>query len=139
MTFTLISRFLSIGALAVFYLCSTWEVWAESALFIGNSYTQKNYTDLSHRLEALEPGEQVRLAPVGRAFARCVEKYPEVNLYSEDKHHANAQGSYLAALVIYATMFGDSPLGAPREFFGVNLTPDTAKKLQQIAAEVVSP
>ncbi len=132
-----------------------YETWARAqgnAFYTGvsstNSFTdaaqmnaelQKNYTALQRRLEALDPGEQVRLAPVGRAFARCLEKYPELNLHAEDKHHANAQGSYLAALVIYATMFGDSPVGAPREFFGVTLPPDTARKFQQIAAEVVAP
>ena len=75
---------------------------------------------------------------MGWAFARCLAKSPELNLHAEDKHHANAQGSYLAALIIFAAMFGDSPVGVPREFFGVTLAPDTARKLQQIAAEVVS-
>lgn len=36
-------------------------------------------------------------------------------MHISDGSHANAAGSYLAACVIYATITGKSPLGAPRE------------------------
>jgi hypothetical protein len=98
---------------------------------------EKAYTELDRRLEAIEHSNQVLLAPVGEAFARCMERHPEINLYWTDKHHANAKGSYLAALVIYATIFQDSPKGATREFYGVSLAPDEAGKLQEIADEFV--
>ena len=98
---------------------------------------EKNYTELDRRLEDLDPGDQVELAPVGAAFARCIAKYPEINLYWTDKHHANARGSYLAALVIYETIFQESAKGATREFFGITLSPDEAGKLQEIADETV--
>ena len=100
---------------------------------------QKGYTDLKNRLESIEPGEQVRLAPVGTAFALCQKKNPGINLYSSDRYHASAQGYYLSALVIYATIFHDSPLGATREFPGITFDTGIATKLQQIAAEVVQP
>jgi len=98
---------------------------------------QKGYAETKKRLEALEPGEQVRLAPVGTAFALCQKKNPGINLYSPDRYHASAQGYYLSALVIYGTIFHDSPVGATREFPGITLDADVAAKLQQIAAEVV--
>jgi hypothetical protein len=99
---------------------------------------EKAYAECQRRLETLEPGEQVAMAPVGTAFARCVEKYPDMVLNAPDQHHASAKGSYLAALVIYATIFQDSPLGAIHEFPGVTLEANEAKQLQEIAEEVTA-
>ena len=101
------------------------------------SEIRKGYGELEPRLESIEPGEQVRLAPVGDAFALCQKKNPGINLYSGDKYHASDQGYYLSALVIYGTIFHDSPKGAPREFPGLTFDPSVAEKLQETAAEVI--
>jgi len=102
-----------------------------------NSEIQKNYGELFHRLDAIDPAH-VELAPVGLAFERCVEKYPGLNLYCPDLHHANTEGSYLAALVIYSTIFQDTPKGATHDFFGTSLDAEVATKLQEIADSVTS-
>lgn len=96
---------------------------------------RRGYATLKEVLGDLEPGEQVRLARVGTAFALCQKQYPKINLFYADRMHASDQGNYLAALVIYATIFRDSPLGAPRKFAGFTIAPHVAAKLQQIAAE----
>jgi len=101
------------------------------------SELEHGYHELDAHLEALEPGDQSSLAPVGEAFALCQRKFPAIDLYSVDHHHANEQGYYLSALVLYATIFHDSPLGATREFPGLTLDPTVAAKLQQIASEVI--
>lgn len=98
---------------------------------------EKGYTELHEDLEAIEPGQEVSVAPVGAAFALCLQKYPDIDLHWKDKHHASVAGNYLAALVIYATIFQDSPLGATMQFFGVSLDSKEARKLQEIAAQVV--
>lgn len=98
---------------------------------------EKGYAQLDDHLEAIDPGEQSRLAPVGEAFALCQKRYPAIDLYSCDHHHASEQGYYLSALVIYATIFHDSPLGACYQFPGLRFDPSTAEKLQRIAAEEV--
>lgn len=100
---------------------------------------RKGYAELKIRLEGIEAGEQVRLAPVGTAFALCQKKHPEINLYSGDIYHASEQGYYLSALVIYATIFQGNPTGATREFPGFALDQEMAGKLQEIAMEVVKP
>jgi len=100
---------------------------------------KRSYTSLYRRLETLDTGNQLGLAPVGSAFALCQSKYPEIKLYWSDKHHPGVDGGYLAALVLYASIFQDSPKGATREFFGITLGPGVAEKLQEIAAEVTSP
>ena len=104
-----------------------------------NAEIQKNYTELFKRLEVIDPGTQLEFAPVGLAFQRSLEKYPEINLSYSDLHHASVEGNYLAALVIYATIYQDSPKGATREFFGTSLDAGVAAKLQEIADEVAGP
>ena len=103
-----------------------------------NAEIQKNYQELCRRLQAIDPGSQVEVAPVGLAFERSQEKYPEINVNFTDLHHASTAGSYLAALVIYATIYQDSPKGATHEFFGISLDAGVAAKLQEIADEVTT-
>lgn len=94
---------------------------------------KKNYSALQALLRAKDPQRQVRIAPVGDAFSKCIHEHPDINLYSKDLKHPSLPGSYLAALVIYSACFNDSPIGAaPAE----KITPEIAKKLQEIAASV---
>ena len=99
---------------------------------------RRGYATLKEVLGGLEPGEQVRLARVGTAFALCQEKFPEINLLYADRMHASDQGNYLAALVLYTTIFRDSPLGAPRKFPGLTIDARVAARLQQIAVETAN-
>ncbi len=49
----------------------------------------------------------VKVALAGHAFENCIAKYPDLNLYHSDERHPSPIGSYLAAAVIYATVFGE--------------------------------
>lgn len=51
------------------------------------------------------------VAPVGLAFTNALSERPDLDLYIGDREHANLRGQYLAASVIYATIFGISPEG----------------------------
>ena len=127
-------------------LYETWARGKNSPLYKGNpsgpsevtKEIVESYTELAKRLEALEPGTQVALAPVGAAFERCGREYPEIPLYSPDDHHASAQGLYLSAMVIYAVLFQDSPVGVTREFPGVTIETEQASQLQKIAQETIA-
>lgn len=99
---------------------------------------RRGYATLKGVLGDLEPGEQVRLARVGTAFALCQKKFPELNLFYADRMHASEQGNYLAALVLYTTIFRDSPLGARRKFPGLTIDASVAAHLQQIAVETAN-
>jgi hypothetical protein len=101
-----------------------------------NEEIQKNYLQLTGTLGAIDPGDPVELALVGAAFERSLKENPGIDLYFSDKHHANVSGDYLAALVIYATLYKDDPEGATRSFFGAEVAPDVAAKLQAVAKEV---
>jgi hypothetical protein len=98
----------------------------------------ESYGRLREDLAAKNPAREERVAPVGTAFARDAAEYPAINLDASDRHHATAEGYYLAALVIYETIYHDSAKGAPTSFFHGDLviSADDAAKLQGIADEV---
>jgi hypothetical protein len=52
-----------------------------------------------------------RVSPVGLAFQRAQQERPDLNLYAADRKHASWAGIYLAGCVLYATLFGRSPVG----------------------------
>lgn len=53
------------------------------------------------------------VAPVGIAWARARVERPDLELFQPDGSHPSPAGSYLAACVLYATLTGRSPEGAP--------------------------
>jgi hypothetical protein len=64
------------------------------------------YANLSKELGA-------DVAPVGQAWSKAIAERPTLDLYSEDRTHANIAGMYLTLAVIYATIFDESPEGLP--------------------------
>ena len=131
-------------------LFETWPLGAKNAIYSKNESTpqgyanpdemvselHKNYAALQEILQGKQLNRQVLVAPVGTAFAHSLREHPEINLYAPDYKHADREGSYLAALVIYATLFHDSPRGASWKFSGFTLDAPEAKKLQSVAEEV---
>jgi uncharacterized protein DUF4886 len=132
-------------------LYETWALDARNPIFTGTSDPKhfanpgemigeiiKNYTSLQTTLQARDSTRQVALAPVGEAFSRCHQEHPEINLNAKDLKHASQDGSYLSALVIYATLFHDSPKGATRTFPGFTVDANESDSLQAVAAEVTA-
>ena len=70
--------------------------------------TRKPHTAFMHEvnLEFAAALGGVKVAPAGYAFENCIAKY-EFNLYHSDERHPSLIGSYLAAAVIYTTVFGE--------------------------------
>lgn len=77
------------------------------------------------------------VAPVGLAFEKARKAHPEINLYYHDGMHPSMAGTYLAASVFFATLYNQSPVGGALPF-DTDMTPATAKALQQIAWETVT-
>lgn len=74
------------------------------------------------------------LVPAGIAFVRCASQHPDIELWDEDLNHSSPAGTYLAACVFYASLFGQSPAGLA---YTAELDAQTAAILQQAAAETV--
>ncbi|WP_375768463.1 SGNH/GDSL hydrolase family protein [Archangium gephyra] len=107
---------------------------------------------LTHAYASLAREQKGVLSPVGVAWQRVRRERPELELYVEDGHHPAPAGTYLAACVLYASLFHQPCLGAPSTLIGapwadtafdtsrtetlVALPEDTARYLQQVGSEV---
>lgn len=133
------------GSAIVFF--QTWARAEGHSMYQSGNLTPAGMTEKSRsgyaatrdRIIKIFPDCPVRIAPVGTAFALALKNNPEINLYSSDLHHASAHGSYLAALVIYATLYQDNPVGAVNEFTGLTIDATVAAQLQQSAREATTP
>ncbi len=68
--------------------------------------------------------------PAGLAFAKSIERRPQLNLYVDDKRHPSPAGSYLAAATTYGALFRKSPVGLK---YTAGLDQETAEFLQTAA------
>lgn len=76
----------------------------------------------------------VFVIPAGLAFARAINRRPDLNLYLADKRHPSLMGTYLAACTVYASLFKKSPMGLS---YTAGLDPATATFLQTAAWDAV--
>lgn len=102
--------------------------WARANAPENQEKLSKAYLDLATETKA-------QVAPVGIAWEKALAADKERVLHQADKSHPSAAGTYLAACVFYATLYGKSPEGLPGKIGG--LTDDEARKLQVIAWQVV--
>jgi hypothetical protein len=78
--------------------------------------------------------------PAGEAWLAAWRRDPKFELYSSDGLHPTTTGSYLAALVIYAQLYGRAPAGLParlklRSGKVIDIPAEQARLLQTAAAE----
>jgi hypothetical protein len=111
------------GARPVLYM-----TWALRDKPCDQAAISKAYTELAGELKGA-------LAPVGNAWAAALKADPKLVLHKPDKKHPEAAGTYLAACVFYATLYGKSPEGLPGGI--ARLTDDEARSLQSTAWKVV--
>lgn len=89
----------------------------------------------------------VDVAPIGLAWQRAMKERPELDLYSSAHPFPSIYGTYLAANVVYATVFRESPIGLayrPEGYFALSnggyaleVAEEDAAFLQRIAWEAV--
>jgi hypothetical protein len=116
------------GAKTILYM-----TWADQERPGDQGTISLAYLDLSRALRS-------RIAPVGMAWAAALKQDRKRVLHAKDKHHPNVTGTYLAACVFYATIYGKSPEGLPghvktksRRPARCPLTDEEARPLQAIA------
>lgn len=77
------------------------------------------------------------IIPVGLAYQEAYRQRPGIKLQMDyDGSHPTVAGQYLAACVVYATLYGRSPVGNPYDYFGA-LDKDTKAFVQKVADETV--
>jgi len=96
--------------------------------------TQKAITDAY-----LSIGEELGAVtvPVGVAWENFIRKHMSPVLHDADKSHPSLAGSYLAACVFFAVLFGESPMGISSEIKG--LTKSEAELVQEAAWAALQP
>lgn len=105
-------------------LLMTWERPDSLAYGISTASLSAAYRQVGSELD-------IPVAPAGLAFAAALRERPDLVLYSPDGH-PTIYGTYLAACVLYGTIFGKTPLGNP--YSDHSLSPEMRDFLQGIAA-----
>lgn len=129
------------GAKTIFYL-----TWARQNQMENQAKLNDTYFTIAKELHAL-------VAPVGIAWAKAFKEDPKLTFHTEDGSHPNAAGSYMAACVLYATIFKKSPENLAGKLLGqavkddgsisdervelINLNQTAAKFIQRIAWRTV--
>lgn len=116
----------------------------ETALYMTHAYVKphKKYDpEMIRAIEKLyvETGNAVGalVIPVGLAFEESYKQRPDLKLHqSYDSSHPSLDGTYLAACVVFASVYGQSPVGNSYDYFG-KVDKDTAAFLQQVAQDTV--
>lgn len=118
---------------------------AEVALYMTHAYVEphaqydpgmfdtirQTYVAVGNNLDAL-------VIPVGLAFERAYRERPEVMLHEAfDGTHPNMLGTYLAACVVYQSIYGQSVIGIEYDYYG-EVDKPSAKFLRRIANDTVS-
>ena len=81
-----------------------------------DGYGQMDYYQMTQKLaagyEAITDELNLQISRVGNAFYFMYQEHNEINLNKEsDGSHPTSLGTYIAALVHYATIYGRSPIG----------------------------
>lgn len=109
---------------------------AKPALFMTWAYADKPEmtSQLAEQYTIAGNDNDALVIPAGLAFAKALSKNQEIVLYNRDKRHPSLLGTYLSACVIYASLYGKSPVGSP---YNGGIDAKTATFLQEVAWETV--
>lgn len=130
---TLASLARECGAEVVLYQTWAYENGSAKIKDTGLSYSKMN-SELKKAYMRAAKSCGAKRAPVGSAFYRVFKKHPGIALYdSRDGYHPSAAGSYLAACVIFYSIFGFKR----KIKFTASLEPETAALLQKSAVYAV--
>lgn len=99
---------------------------------LSNTYKGMQYRLISTYLE-MTYNLNAWCAPVGIAWMKVREERPNIELYHKDKYHPSAEGSYLAANVIFSTIYQKPYISS----FTFTLPIEEAAYLQQRAQSTV--
>ena len=127
----LVRRVHAAGAAPLFFV--TWahrDGWPEDGL--ADYAAMQAAVDNGYLAVARE--QHAGVAPVGYAWWTVVSQNPAAGLWQDDGSHPTVAGTYLAACVFYATVFGRNPKGLD---YRADLPAEEAATLQEVAAKIV--
>ena len=109
---------------------------AEPVLFMTWAYSDqpKMTVQLANEFRRLGRELDVMVIPVGLAFEQALEKTPGLSLHDQDRKHPSLAGTYLAAAVFYAALYGRSPADLD---YDAGLDESLAQELRHVAWQTV--
>ncbi|MDG1310562.1 MAG: hypothetical protein P8P26_00690 [Porticoccaceae bacterium] len=118
---------------------------SEIALYMTHAYVEPHKASDSNMINLikrtyLKAGDDnnILVIPVGLAFARAYERYPDLRLHKVfDGSHPSLLGTYLAACVVFASIFNSSSVGLTYDYFDT-ISDDNKIVLQDIADKTVA-
>ena len=121
------------------------ETGAEVALYMTPAYSDVHSRydpDMIDKIASLyiETANEVGalVIPVGLAFEEAYKRKPDMILHKFfDGSHPELEGTYLAACVVFASLYNESPVGNSYTYFG-EISAEDAAFLQQVAQDVVA-
>ena len=117
---------------------------AEVALYMTHAYVEPDRRYAPNLIDTIAPtylsvgnALDALVIPVGIAFERAYEQRPDIELHKPfDGSHPSLLGTYLAACVVYGSVYGNSVSGIAYDYYGAVSKADAAF-LQGIADETV--
>lgn len=117
---------------------------AKTALYMTHAHVSPSKfasPDMIRKVESMyvSVGKEVGalVIPVGLAFEEAYRQRPDIKLHKDyDGSHPDLIGTYLAACVVYASVYGKSPVGNSYDYYG-KIDKDTAAFLQKVANDTV--
>ena len=109
----------SAGAKTVLYM-----TWARKHTPEKQKAITEAYESIGREIGAL-------VVPAGSVWWRFIARHDSPVLHDKDQSHPTLAGSYLAACVFLATLFGESPVGIKAQIKGLSM--QDAQLLQQAA------
>lgn len=92
--------------------------------------TASHYVQAGNAVNAL-------VIPVGLAFEEAYKRRPDMKLHKDyDGSHPDLLGTYLAACVVYSSVYGKQSVGNPYDYYG-KVSKEDAAFLQQVADDTV--
>jgi hypothetical protein len=109
---------------------------ARPILFMSWAYKDKPEMTAQLAEQYVKAGKanNAQVVPAGLAFAKSVQRRPDLELYVADKRHPTLAGTYLAACTVYGALLGKSPVG---NTYTAGLPKDVVAHLQQTAWDTV--
>jgi hypothetical protein len=92
---------------------------------------------ISDTVMAAASNAGIPVIPVGLAFEEAYKRKPEMVLHKDfDGSHPSLYGTYLAACVVYLSLYGGSLESLAYDYFG-SIEPEAAEFLRGVASDVV--
>jgi hypothetical protein len=110
------------GAIPVLFMTWAYQDKPEMTQQLADAYTEQGKAN------------GMPVVAAGLAFAKAIERRPDLVLYQKDKRHPTLAGTYLGAATAYAAIYRKSPVGNPATG---GLDPELAAFLQGVAWDTV--